>query len=53
MLKGSGLLYNNAKELRELLYNVKDYKDKEDWVKRVEQYKPLPVMNKFKEVFLS
>jgi len=25
---------------------------KEDWTKRVEQYKPIPVMNKFKEVFL-
>jgi hypothetical protein len=52
MLKNSGLLYNNAKELKEMLWNALEYKNKEDWTKRVEQYKPLPVMTKFKEVFL-
>ena len=53
MLKGSGLLYNNAKELEEMLWNMHELKQKEDWTKRVEQYQPIPVMNKFKEVFLT
>jgi hypothetical protein len=50
MLKDSGLLYNDANDLNYLLHNLSDFK--EDWTKRVEQYKPIPVMNKFKEVFL-
>ena len=50
MLKGSGLLYNDASHLNYLLHNLPDFK--EDWTKRVEQFKPVPVMNKFKEVFL-
>jgi len=50
MLKDSGLLYNDANDLNYLLHNLPDFK--EDWTKRVEQYKPIPVMNKFKEVFL-
>jgi len=50
MLKDSGLLYNDANDLNYLLHNLPDFK--EDWTERVEQYKPTPVMNKFKEVFL-
>jgi len=50
MLKDSGLLYNDANDLNYLLHNLPGFK--EDWTKRVEQYKPIPVMNKFKEVFL-
>ena len=45
------LLYNDASHLNYLLHNLLDFK--EDWTKRVEQYKPIPVMNKFREVFLS
>ena len=50
MLKDSGLLYNDASHLDKLIRSLPDFK--EDWTKRVEQYKPVPVMNKFKEVFL-
>ena len=50
MLKDSGLLYNDESHLNELIRSLPDFK--EDWTKRVEQYKPVPVMNKFKEVFL-
>jgi hypothetical protein len=50
MLKDSGLLYNDANDLNSLLHNLPDFK--EDWTKRVEQYKPTPVMNKFKKVFI-
>ena len=50
MLKDSGLLYNDESHLNELIRSLPDFK--EDWTKRVEQYKPAPVMSKFKEVFL-
>jgi hypothetical protein len=50
MLKDSSLLYNDASDLNYLLHNLPDFK--QDWTKRVEQFKPVPVMNKFKEVFL-
>jgi glycosyltransferase involved in cell wall biosynthesis len=50
MLKDSGLLYNDPSHLDKLIRSLPDFK--EDWTKRVEQYKPIPVMNKFKEVFL-
>jgi glycosyltransferase involved in cell wall biosynthesis len=51
MLKDSGLLYNDISDLNRIITSLPDFK--EDWTKRVEQYKPIPVMNKFKEVFLS
>jgi hypothetical protein len=51
MLKDSGLLYNDASHLNYLLHNLPEFK--QDWTKRVEQFKPVPVMNKFKEVFLD
>lgn len=51
MLKNSNLLYNDGNDIVRMLNSLPDYK--EDWYKRVEQYKPEPVMNKFKEVFLS
>jgi hypothetical protein len=50
MLKDSGLLYNDSSHLNELICSLPDFK--EDWTKRAEQYKPIPVMNKFKEVFI-
>jgi hypothetical protein len=53
MLKDSGLLYNDQAELKEMLLNIKDFTNKEDWSKRVEQYNPTAVMTKFKEVFMS
>lgn len=51
MLKDSGLLYNDSTDINRILNSLPDFK--EDWTKRVEQFKPVPVMNKFKEVFLS
>jgi glycosyltransferase involved in cell wall biosynthesis len=53
MLKDSGLLYNDQVELKEMLLNIKDFTNKEDWSKRVEQYNPTAVMTKFNEVFMS
>jgi hypothetical protein len=50
MLKDSGLLYNDASHLNYMLHNLSEFK--QDWTKRVEQFKPVPVMNKFKEVFI-
>lgn len=51
MLKDSGLLYNNGDDIIRILNSLPDFK--EDWTKRVKQYKPVPVMKKFKKVFLS
>ena len=50
MLANSGLLYNDANDLAHMLRNFKD--NKQDWACRVDQFKPDPVMNKFKKVFL-
>jgi len=51
MLKNSNLLYNDGNDVARILNNLPDIR--EDWTKRVEQFRPAPVMNKFKEVFLS
>ena len=51
MLKDGGLLYNDASHLNYMLHNLSEFK--QDWTKRVEQYKPEAVMKKFKEVFLD
>lgn len=51
MLKGSGLLYNDEYELNVMIRNISAW-EQEVWSMRVEQYKPISVMNKFKEVFL-
>ena len=51
MLKGSETLYNNNDDLDYILHNLKDFN--QDWTKRVEEYKPNMVMNKFNEVFLK
>lgn len=51
MLKDSGTLYKDVEELNELLHNVKDLKEKEQWSNRTEEFKPDVVMKKFKEVF--
>lgn len=51
MLKDSGTLYNNEEDLNYMLNNLKDFN--EDWTKRIEDYRPFPVMKKFDEVFLK
>jgi len=51
ILTDSGLLYN-TETFAEKLNTVRDYINKEDWTQRVAQFKPDPVMKKFKEVFL-
>lgn len=51
MLKGSGTLYSTEADLNYLVHNIKDFN--EDWTKRVQDFKPVPVMNKFNEVFLK
>lgn len=51
MLKGSDTLYSNDDDLSYILNNIKDIK--EDWFKRVEEYNPVTVMNKFNGVFLT
>jgi glycosyltransferase involved in cell wall biosynthesis len=50
MLKDSGLLYNDSSDLNRIITSLPDFK--EDWTKRVEEYKPAAVMKKFNEVFL-
>ena len=50
MLKNSNTLYNNNDDLNYILNNIRDIK--EDWSKRVEEYNPTAVINKFEEVFL-
>ena len=50
MLANSGLLYNNAIDLDYMLRNFKD--NTQDWTARVVDFKPWPVMEKFKQVFL-
>jgi hypothetical protein len=52
MLKGSGTLYNDASELKEMLFVLNTFIEQEDWSKRVNQFKPELVMKKFKDVFL-
>lgn len=51
MLKDSGTLYNNEVELKSMLFNIESFKKQEDWAKRVSEFKPEMVMNKFKDVF--
>jgi glycosyltransferase involved in cell wall biosynthesis len=51
LLKDSGLLYNNAIELRDMLLNVKLYN--KNYSKLVEKFNPHTVMEKFKTVFLD
>ena len=48
LLKNSDGLYSDSLELKEKLLNYKDIK-----VPSVEQFSPIPVMKKFKEVFLN
>lgn len=52
MLKKSGTLYNNALELKNMLFNIDSFKNQEDWSKRVKEFKPEIVMKEFKDVFL-
>lgn len=51
MLKESDTLYSNETDLDRILNNIHDIKNKEDWTKRVEEFKPDLVMQKFKKVF--
>ena len=50
MLKDSGLLYNDTNDLHNMFYSLDNIK--EDWGRRVEEYKPITVMKKFNEVFI-
>lgn len=50
MLAGSGLLYNNRHELKQMLLNFKDIK--QDWTARIAESRPEAAMAKFKQVFL-
>lgn len=50
MLKESGTVYNDEKELDTILNNILDIK--QNWSERVQMFKPEPVMKKFNEVFL-
>lgn len=50
MLAGSGLLYNNHVELKQMLLNFKDIK--QDWTARTAEFRPAAAMAKFKQVFL-
>jgi glycosyltransferase involved in cell wall biosynthesis len=51
MLKDSGLLYNEY-NVEEMIRSIKDL-DTQEWSKRVEQFKPEPVMKRFNEVFFG
>lgn len=51
MLKDSGTLYSNEDDLNYMLHNLGEFK--EDWSRRVEEFKPEPVMKKFDEVFIK
>ena len=51
MLKDSGLIYT-PETVADKILNIRDYAAAEDWRKRVEQFGPDQVMNKFKQVFL-
>lgn len=51
ILKDSGLIYN-TETFAEKLNTIRDYIKLEDWTQRVAQFRPCPVMEKFKEVFL-
>jgi len=50
-LQSTGMLYNNAQELVERLYNYRSF-DK-NYHDIVERFNPATVMNKFKQVFLD
>jgi hypothetical protein len=50
MLKDSGLLYNDNIHLDHILNNIRSFK--EDWTRRVAEFKPDEAMKKFNEVFL-
>jgi alpha-tubulin suppressor-like RCC1 family protein len=52
ILKDSGLLYNSGDDFKESLLNIREIKKYEDWTQRVKKFEPVPVMNKFREVFL-
>jgi hypothetical protein len=50
MLAGSGTLYNTPQELKDILLNFRDIK--QDWTARIADYRPVPTMKRFKEVFI-
>jgi len=52
ILKDSRLLYNSGDDFKESLLNIREIKKYEDWTQRVKRFEPVPVMNKFREVFL-
>lgn len=53
ILKDSELLYNSGQEFKEKLLNITEIKKYEDWTRRTKKFKPTPVMNTFREVFLK
>lgn len=53
MLENSNTLYSGRDSLLEIISNIDTLKNKEDWSKRVANYSPKLVMQKFNEVFLQ
>lgn len=52
MLKGTGLLYNNETDLKEMILSIRDFKDK-DYTSIVKPFTPYNVMQKFNSVYLT
>lgn len=52
MLKGTGLLYSDRKELSNIIDNIKQF-NKQDFKLRVKNYTPTRVMENFKKVFID
>lgn len=52
MLAGSGLVYSQT-NIVEKINNIRDYIGTEDYTKRVEQFRPEPVMKQFKDIFFK
>lgn len=51
LLKNSNTLYSSEEDLFNILFNIKDIN--EDWYKRVLEFNPIQVMEKFKDIFLK
>ncbi len=51
MLEDSNTLYSDERDLKNILLNIKDITEQQDWSWRTREYNPQTVMDKFKEVF--
>lgn len=51
MLKNAGTLYNNEDDLNYFFHNIPEFS--KDWSTLVEEYKPIPTMQRFDKVFLK